>query len=98
MLRFSCEGEGNKAGFMYVPVCDILGLLQIKRNKNVLELFCKQKNAFLFLFLRLDKIAEALLHLQLIMSLNKAYLGKAFQALCLEPVLEYAARWTKMKC
>lgn len=36
-LRLSCR-EGKEEGF-YVLVYNIFGLLQIKRNKNVLELF-----------------------------------------------------------
>ena len=47
---------------MFQSIYNIFGLLQIKRNKNVLELFQEQKNSLLSQFFRLDEIARVVLY------------------------------------
>lgn len=63
ILRFSWGGGGRgRIYFMFQSIYNIFSLLQINRNKNVLELFQEQKNSLLSLFLRLDEIAGVVLH------------------------------------
>ena len=61
ILRFPGWGGIGRIYIMFQSIYNTFGLLQIKRNKNVLELFQEQKNSLLSLFFRLDEIARVVL-------------------------------------
>lgn len=61
ILKFPGWGGIGRIYIMFQSIYNTFGLLQIKRNKNVLELFQEQKNSLLSPLFRLDEIARVVL-------------------------------------